>query len=126
MQQKCGQREGECARARAWRGFGPRALVRYGASGYDLGMNYWIGTSGFQYPEWKGKFYPEKMPASKMLAYYAERFSSTESNYSFRTIPSAKTIAAWKAGTPPGFRFSFKALQQITHFARLKNCAEKV
>ena len=38
-------------------------------------MNLWLGTSGFQYPEWKGKFYPEKMPAAKMLPYYAERFS---------------------------------------------------
>ena len=89
-------------------------------------MQVWLGTSGFQYPEWKGKFYPEKMPASKMLPYYAERLTSTESNYSFRTIPSRKTIDAWNAATPAHFRFSFKALQQITHFARLKNCAEKV
>jgi len=89
-------------------------------------MHIWIGTSGFQYPEWKGKFYPEKMPASKMLTYYAERFTSSESNYSFRTIPSRKTIDRWAAETPERFRFSFKALQQITHFARLKGCAEKV
>ncbi len=87
-------------------------------------MRLWIGTSGFQYPEWKGKFYPEKMPLSKMLSSYAERLSSTESNYSFRTIPSRKTIDKWSAATPPDFRFSFKALQRITHFARLKNCAE--
>jgi len=55
-------------------------------------MNYWIGTSGFQYPEWKGTFYPEDLPASKMLAFYAERFATTEVNYSFRRIPSPKTI----------------------------------
>ncbi|MEO7317797.1 MAG: DUF72 domain-containing protein [Chthoniobacteraceae bacterium] len=89
-------------------------------------MKTYIGTSGFQYPEWKGAFYPEKMPVGKMLPYYAERFSSTESNYSFRTIPSRKTIDDWHAATPAEFRFSFKALQQITHFARLKNCVEKV
>jgi uncharacterized protein YecE (DUF72 family) len=89
-------------------------------------MQLWIGTSGFQYPEWKGSFYPEKMPASKMLPYYAERLTSTESNYSFRTIPSRKTINAWSAATPERFRFSFKALQEITHFKRLKGCAEKV
>ena len=47
---------------------------------------FWIGTSGFQYPEWKGKFYPDKMSAAKMLPFYAERFTSTESNYSFRTM----------------------------------------
>ena len=89
-------------------------------------MNVWIGTSGFQYPEWKGQFYPEKMSAAKMLPYYAERFTSTESNYSFRRIPSRKTIDAWAAATPARFRFSFKAHQQITHFSRLKKCAVKV
>jgi uncharacterized protein YecE (DUF72 family) len=87
-------------------------------------MKLWIGTSGFQYPEWKGKFYPEKMPASKMLSYYAERFSSTEVNYTFRRIPAAKTILDWSAKTPAQFRFSFKAPQQVTHFSRLRGCAE--
>ncbi len=87
-------------------------------------MKIWIGTSGFQYPEWKGKFYPEKMPASKMLAYYAERFTSTESNYTFRHIPSEKTIRSWSDGTPPQFTFSFKAPQRITHFSKLRDCAE--
>ena len=89
-------------------------------------MKLWIGTSGFQYPEWKGKFYPEKISAAKMLPYYSERFTSTESNYSFRTIPSRATIEKWAAATPRSFRFSFKALQEITHFKRLKGCAEKV
>src|SRR5688572_20469277 len=41
----------------------------------------WVGTSGFQYPEWKGKFYPEKFSPKKMLAFYSEHFNSTESNY---------------------------------------------
>jgi uncharacterized protein YecE (DUF72 family) len=87
-------------------------------------MKLWIGTSGFQYPEWKGKFYPDEMPASKMLPYYAERFKSTEVNYTFRRIPEAKTILNWSAWTPEQFRFSFKAPQRITHFARLRGCAE--
>ncbi|HKP93325.1 MAG TPA: DUF72 domain-containing protein, partial [Chthoniobacterales bacterium] len=55
-------------------------------------MNRWIGTSGFQYPEWKGTFYPEDLSTAKMLPFYAERFSTTEVNYSFRRIPSPKTI----------------------------------
>jgi uncharacterized protein YecE (DUF72 family) len=84
----------------------------------------WIGTSGFQYPEWKGKFYPENLPARGMLPYYAERFSTTEINYSFRRIPSAQTISNWAGATPQKFRFSFKAPQRITHYARLLNCAE--
>src|SRR5213595_3169805 len=87
-------------------------------------MNHWIGTSGFQYAEWKGTFYPEDLPASKMLAFYAERFATTEVNYSFRRIPSPKTIQNWYAGTPERFKFSLKAPQKVTHFARLKNCGD--
>jgi len=89
-------------------------------------MQPWIGTSGFQYAEWKGKFYPEKMPASKMLPFYAERLATTEINYSFRRIPSAGTIQAWAAATPERFKFSFKAPQTITHFAKLRDAAETV
>lgn len=87
-------------------------------------MDYQIGTSGFQYPAWKGIFYPEKMPVAKMLPFYATQFSSTEVNYSFRQIPSEKAIANWSAATPPSFRFSFKAPQRITHFAKLSGCEE--
>jgi uncharacterized protein YecE (DUF72 family) len=85
-------------------------------------MKLWIGTSGFQYPEWKGKFYPEKMPAAKMLAYYAEQFTSTEVNYTFRTIPAETTITKWDGMTPAAFRFSYKAPQRVTHFAKLREC----
>ena len=87
-------------------------------------MKIWIGTSGFQYPEWKGSFYPETLSAAKMLPYYAERFSTTEVNYSFRHIPSAKTIAKWDGLTPADFRFSFKAPQRVTHFAKLRGTRE--
>jgi uncharacterized protein YecE (DUF72 family) len=87
-------------------------------------MKTWIGTSGFQYPEWKGKFYPATMPAAKMLAYYSERFSTTEVNYTFRSIPSEAALSRWSAATPDDFRFSFKAPQRVTHFAKLKGCAE--
>ena len=87
-------------------------------------MNLWIGTSGFQYSEWKGNFYPEDLPAGKMLPFYAERFSTTEINYTFHRIPSAKTIDNWKALTPEHFRFALKAPQKITHFAKLRDCAD--
>ncbi len=85
-----------------------------------------IGTSGFQYPEWKGTFYPEKMPVNKMLPFYAERFSSTEINYSFRRIQSEKTISNWAEATPAEFKFTFKAPQKVTHFARLRDCEDTV
>src|SRR5215216_5613205 len=87
-------------------------------------MNLWIGTSGFQYAEWKGKFYPEDLPAAKMLPFYAERFVTTEINYTFHRIPAQKTIDNWKAQTPEKFRFALKAPQKITHWAKLRDCAD--
>jgi uncharacterized protein YecE (DUF72 family) len=82
----------------------------------------WVGTSGFQYAEWKGTFYPETLSKAKMLSYYAARFPTTEINYSFRRIPSEKTLTSWSAATPSEFRFTFKALQEITHFRKLRDC----
>jgi uncharacterized protein YecE (DUF72 family) len=87
-------------------------------------MSIWIGTSGFQYAEWKGNFYPEDLPAAKMLPYYAERLSTTEINYTFHRIPSAKTIENWNKLTPAKFRFGLKAPQKITHWAKLRDCAD--
>jgi uncharacterized protein YecE (DUF72 family) len=87
-------------------------------------MNFWIGTSGFQYSEWKGNFYPEDLPTAKMLPFYAERFSTTEINYTFHRIPAQKTIENWKSQTPERFRFALKAPQKITHWSKLRDCAD--
>jgi len=87
-------------------------------------MKTWIGTSGFQYTEWKGSFYPEDLATAKMLPYFAERLSTTEINYTFHRIPAPKTIENWKAQTPENFRFALKAPQKITHFAKLKDCQD--
>ena len=87
-------------------------------------MNFWIGTSGFQYSEWKGNFYPEDLPTAKMLRFYAERFATTEINYTFHRIPAQKTIENWKAQTPEKFRFALKAPQKITHWSKLRDCAD--
>ncbi|MEO5753540.1 MAG: DUF72 domain-containing protein [Chthoniobacterales bacterium] len=87
-------------------------------------MKTWIGTSGFQYAEWKGTFYPEDLAAAKMLPYFAERLFTTEINYTFHRIPSDKTIANWKRLTPENFRFALKAPQKITHFAKLRDCQD--
>jgi uncharacterized protein YecE (DUF72 family) len=80
----------------------------------------WVGTSGFQYPEWKGTFYPRDISAAKMLPFYAEHFVTTEINYSFYRIPSVKTLANWATATPAGFQFSFKAPKQVTHIQQLR------
>ena len=87
-------------------------------------MKTWIGTSGFQYTEWKGSFYPEDLPASKMLPYFAERLTTTEINYTFHRIPSSRTIENWKAQTPETFRFALKAPQKITHWSKLRDCQD--
>ncbi len=87
-------------------------------------MAIWAGTSGYNYPEWRGTFYPEKFPTDKMLPYYAERFSTVEVNYTFYRMPNAKTIAAWDTETPAGFSFALKVSRRITHDARLKDVDE--
>ena len=79
-----------------------------------------LGTSGFAYPEWKGDFYPADIRPDAMLAFYAQRFSSVEINYTFQRSLSEKTIAKWLAETPESFVFSLKAHRSITHNMRLK------
>jgi uncharacterized protein YecE (DUF72 family) len=85
---------------------------------------YWIGTSGYDYPEWQGSFYPADLPASKRLPFYASQFSTVEINYSFYHLPSQKTLEGWMAQTPPGFRLTLKAPKRITHIARLRGCGD--
>lgn len=80
-----------------------------------------VGTSGYNFPEWKGTFYPAKLPASQMLQYYAQHLSTVEVNYTFYRMPNAKTVAGWDQATPAGFIFVLKAPQRITHIARLKD-----
>ena len=78
------------------------------------------GTSGFSYKEWKGSFYPEDLPASRMLAYYAERLPAGEINNTFYRMPKPALLESWSAEVPESFRFVLKASQRITHFKRLK------
>ncbi|MGA7159313.1 MAG: DUF72 domain-containing protein [Acidobacteriaceae bacterium] len=82
--------------------------------------NLFIGTSGWAYPTWKPGFYPKDVPSRAFLNFYASQLSSVEVNYTFRTLPSATQLQGWLEATPPGFRFSFKAPQRITHFQRLR------
>lgn len=89
-------------------------------------MRLFTGTSGFAYKEWKGSFYPEDMPASGMLQYYAERFPAVEINNTFYRMPAASVLEGWARDVPDGFTFVLKASQQITHRRRLKDAAEPV
>ena len=88
--------------------------------------NLFVGTSGWAYPTWKPDFYPAKTPAKKFLNFYASQLNSVEVNYTFRTLPTPIQLATWIAATPEIFRFTFKAPQRITHFKRLRDCADDV
>jgi uncharacterized protein YecE (DUF72 family) len=82
------------------------------------------GTSGFSYKEWKGRFYPPKLPAKEMLAYYASRLPTVEINNTFYRLPNASTVREWRAQVPDTFRFAVKAPRKITHLKRLADCEE--
>ncbi|MQA89729.1 MAG: DUF72 domain-containing protein [Gemmatimonas sp.] len=89
-------------------------------------MEVLTGTSGFAYKEWKGSFYPEDLPASKMLSYYGERFQAVEINNTFYRMPSETTLGQWADTVPEGFLFALKASQRITHRKRLKEVDDPV
>lgn len=79
------------------------------------------GTSGYSYPEWKGTFYPDDLPQSRFLEYYAERFPTVEINNTFYRFPRASMLEGWRDGTPESFTFAVKANQGVTHRGRLKD-----
>ncbi len=84
------------------------------------------GTSGYSYKEWKGSFYPEKLPAARMLAFYAERLPAVEINATFYRMPKREVVAGWAAQVPEHFRFAVKASQRISHHKRLKEVDEEL
>ena len=85
-----------------------------------------IGTSGWVYKHWRGRFYPEKLPAAKWFAFYASRFDTVELNNSFYRQPSRKTFEAWRARSSKDFRFAVKLNRYVTHYKRLNVSAESV
>jgi uncharacterized protein YecE (DUF72 family) len=82
-------------------------------------MKWHIGCSGFSYKEWKGLFYPDKLPQSKWLAYYCEHFNTLELNNTFYRFPQLKTMEDWYKKTPDNFSFTVKAPRIITHYKQL-------
>jgi len=89
-------------------------------------MNFYVGTSGYSYKEWKGAFYPQKLPAKQMLNFYGEHFRTVEINYTFKRLPTASIVAAWTGAVPADFQFALKAPEQITHRKRLKDAGDAV
>jgi uncharacterized protein YecE (DUF72 family) len=89
-------------------------------------MRILAGTSGYSYPAWKGRFYAEDLPASRMLAAYAARLPTVEINATFYRMPKPTTLAAWRGEVPPSFVFALKAPQRVTHVRRLAGVEEDV
>ncbi len=83
-----------------------------------------IGTSGWSYPIWRGRFYPKGLPAGRWLEHYAREFDAVELNASFYRLPERERVAHWAAVTPPGFRFAVKAWRALTHLHRLEPRAD--
>jgi len=88
-------------------------------------MRLCVGTSGYSYKEWKGNFYPEKLPAKEMLRYYAERLPAVEINNTFYRLPKTSVLESWAEQVPDVFRFALKASRRITHFKRLKDTGDE-
>jgi uncharacterized protein YecE (DUF72 family) len=89
-------------------------------------MRVLVGTSGYSYKEWKGTFYPDDLPAAKMLPFYATQFDTVEINNTFYRMPEAKTVAKWATEVPEKFVFVLKSPQRITHQKRLAGAEDDV
>lgn len=85
---------------------------------------YWIGTSGYSYKQWKGRFYPEALPDAEMLRYYGARFATVEINYTFYRTASVRQLQSWAKEVPETFAFTLKAPRRITHEMRLRDAAD--
>jgi uncharacterized protein YecE (DUF72 family) len=85
-----------------------------------------VGTSGWQYDDWRGTFYPEHGPKSGWLPHYAERFATVEVNNTFYQLADPATFERWRDTVPKGFVFAVKANRFVTHVHRLGDAEESV
>jgi uncharacterized protein YecE (DUF72 family) len=85
-----------------------------------------IGTSGWHYQHWKGRFYPKQLAPAHWLSFYAERFATVEVNNVFYRMPEPATFDAWREQLPDGFILSVKASRYLTHIRRLHDPAQPV
>jgi uncharacterized protein YecE (DUF72 family) len=88
--------------------------------------NIFVGTSGWTYGDWVGRFYPEDLPAAERIVYYAQHFPAVELNASFYRLPTATMIQAWNRRLPSGFHMAVKGWRRITHLAKLQECEDSV
>lgn len=84
-------------------------------------MKSYIGCSGFHYKEWKGVFYPEKLPQRKWFEYYSEQFNTLELNVTFYRFPQVAFLQNWYKTSPRHFIFSVKVPRLITHYKQFRD-----
>ncbi|MEU0440654.1 DUF72 domain-containing protein [Streptomyces sp. NPDC006186] len=89
-------------------------------------MRLFVGTSGWQYRDWRGALYPEGVPMRRWLEEYADRFATVEINNAFYRLPSKETFEAWRQRVPPDLVVAVKASRYLTHIRRLKDPEEPV
>lgn len=85
-----------------------------------------VGTAGWNYNHWAGPFYPQDLPQSEWLAFYADRFRSVEVNNTFYQVPEKSTLRRWYDTVPDDFLFAVKASRYITHMKKLKEPRESL
>lgn len=83
-----------------------------------------VGTSGWQYKDWRGRLYDERLPQDRWLERYAQVFGVVEVNNSFYRLPERATFEKWRRRTPEGFTFVVKASRYLTHLKRLKDAED--
>ncbi len=88
-------------------------------------MKIYVGTSGYAYKEWKGRFYPEKISPKEMLRFYSGRLSTVEINNTFYRMPKESVLTSWAEQVSGDFVFALKAPQVITHLKRLRDVIEE-
>ena len=83
-----------------------------------------VGTCAWSFDDWHGPFYPEHLPATERLGFYARYFDSVEIDSTFYAAPTPQTAGHWLDVTPDHFVFSAKMTREITHDRKLRDCAE--
>lgn len=85
-----------------------------------------VGTSGWQYPHWRGPLYPQGVPQRLWLEHYSSQYATVENDGTFYRLPSPETFADWQRRTPADFVMALKASRYLTHVKRLRDAAEPV
>ena len=85
-----------------------------------------VGTSGWQYADWRGAFYPPDLAQRRWFEHYATRFPTVEINATFYRLPTPTTVERWRAQAPPGFDYAVKGSRYLTHNKKLNEPEDSI